>query len=376
MSELCGNTICCVIPSLRPGGAERVMAYLCNHLAQNGREVHLIMLASADEKPFFDLDEKVTLHALALLSGTGGMARVAKTYNRVVKLRRLISKLSPAVVISFTETTNITVLAACAASGVPVIACERTDPAAYRKVIGPLRSALRAVTYPLAGALSVQTKRAAEYFSSRYNNKIHILPNPVFETSHHAQPDRPDEGGRFRIIALGRLGPEKGYDILIGAFGELSGEFPDWDVVIFGEGEERGRLEADIARFGLRDRIALPGLTDRVEEELAASHIMAVPSHFEGFPNALAEGLTGGLPAVAFRHVSGVEELIEPGLTGLLAEPPNSTQAYAAQLRILMADPVLRVKLGQGAREHVKNWSPERVFACWDELITELVKRR
>jgi glycosyltransferase involved in cell wall biosynthesis len=101
---------------------------------------------------------------------------------------------------------------------------------------------------------------------------------------------------------------------------------------------------------------------------------MAFPSYYEGFPNALAEGLATGLPAIGLKHVSGVEELIVEGGTGLLVEKGNQPDALAQALSELMRNGTLRRRFGHAARKHVAKWAPDRVFAMWDQLLAEAVK--
>jgi glycosyltransferase involved in cell wall biosynthesis len=100
---------------------------------------------------------------------------------------------------------------------------------------------------------------------------------------------------------------------------------------------------------------------------------MAFPSRNEGFPNALAEGLAVGLPAVGYKTVSGVEDLIIDGETGLLVDKKEEIVGLARALSTLMADAQLRVRLGKAARRHVGQWAPDRMFALWDEVLREAV---
>jgi glycosyltransferase involved in cell wall biosynthesis len=101
---------------------------------------------------------------------------------------------------------------------------------------------------------------------------------------------------------------------------------------------------------------------------------MAFPSLYEGFPNALAEGLAVGLPAVGYRGVSGVEDLIIHGTTGLLVEQEAGVDGLARALAALMSEPDLRAILGKSARRHVSRWSPEIIFAEWDGVLADSIR--
>jgi glycosyltransferase involved in cell wall biosynthesis len=189
-----------------------------------------------------------------------------------------------------------------------------------------------------------------------------------------ANPDLPNAKGRLRIISVGRLEKQKGFENLVEAFALIADEYANWDVLILGEGPQRTQIEALIMRHGLEGRILLPGVATDVAGELARSHLMAFPSRYEGFPNALAEGLAAGLPAVGLKDVSGVEELIVEGKTGLLVEKGTEPDNLAQALAGLMKDGPRRKELGDAARKRVAEWAPDRVFAMWEELLTEAVR--
>ena len=86
-------------------------------------------------------------------------------------------------------------------------------------------------------------------------------------------------------------------------------------------------------------------------------------------PEGIQGGLAAGLPAVAFDQVSGVEELIKQGKTGLLAGQSYSVEEFARSLSKLMSAPQYRLQLGQQARKYIDNWAPEKVFRIWENLI-------
>jgi GalNAc-alpha-(1->4)-GalNAc-alpha-(1->3)-diNAcBac-PP-undecaprenol alpha-1,4-N-acetyl-D-galactosaminyltransferase len=124
----------------------------------------------------------------------------------------------------------------------------------------------------------------------------------------------------------------------------------------------------------LEDRIRLPGVTAGIEEELRAAHILAFPSTYEGFPNALAEGMAAGLPVIGMPEVSGVEELIIPGETGLLADWSAPVDRLADRLGDLMRDPALRLRLGSNARAHVAAFRPQMHYERWESLLHRVAR--
>ncbi len=359
-----------MIPSLAgPGGAERTMSYLVAHLA-GSHEVALLTLDSPGAVSFWPLPDTIESIRIDKLGGTGP-ARLGRVWSRPWRIREEVRAWSPDVVLSFMGTMNVAALVSCISLDVPVVVSERNDPALHR--IGRGKELLRDQAYRLACLVVVQTKRIAQYFSPRLQAKLRIVPNPVPEHSIYAQPDRADAAGRLRIIAVGRLDPHKGIDRLIRAFASVAEANPDWDLRILGDGRQRAELENLIRSLRMNERVQMPGVVRDVARELCAAHVMAFPSRYEGFPNALAEGLALGLPAIGLRGVSGVEDLIVDGKTGLLVGEDCS--ALATALSQLMQSAATRKKFGEAGRSHVRQWAPNKVFAMWDAVLSEAVDK-
>lgn len=373
--------VACVIAGMQAGGAERVMAQLCNHLARKGHEVTLVTLTPASEEPFYIVADAVQRSPLGRFVEGAGFARMVRVVAWIVALRRALAALRPDVVISFVDLTNVMVLLATARLKLPVIVSERIDPAAHAYRLSRVEQLLRRLTYPHASRIVVQTHRSARFFDRSLAQKIVTIPNPVPPADLTAKPDKPLPDGRFRIIGIGRLDHQKGFDVLIDGFARLADRFPDWDVVIFGNGPDRASLLKKIDAHGLAGRIRLMGISTDVASELARSHLMAFPSRYEGFPNALAEAMAIGLPAVVFENVSGVEDLIISGESGILVrsaqvQPENSAELFAEGLAQLMASAELRCQMGTAAKARTDIFAPDTVFGEWDKLIATTLCRR
>ncbi|WP_425990626.1 glycosyltransferase family 4 protein [Afipia sp. DC4300-2b1] len=370
-----------MIAGMQAGGAERVMAQLCNHLAKKGHEVALVTLSPASEISFYDVSSAVQRCPLGRFVEGSGVARIVRVVAWIAALRRTIAALRPDVVISFVDLTNVMVLLAIRGLKIPVIVSERIDPTAHSYRLSWLDRALRRLTYPYAARIVVQTRRAARFFEHSPTGKIVTIPNPVPFANVASYPDRVSPEGRFRIIGIGRLDHQKGFDILIDSFATLATRFPDWDVVIFGQGPDRPTLLDRIAFHGLDGRIKLMGISRDIAGETARSHILAFPSRYEGFPNALAEAMAVGLPTVAFEDVSGVEDLVVSGESGILVRSVqlvsgNSNELFAEALAQLMTAPQLRLKMGQAAKTRAETFQPEIVFRQWDRLIATVPYHR
>lgn len=358
----------CIIPTMGPGGAERAMSHLLSYFAREC-SVTLLTFENRNAVSFYSVPESIEYLKGDKLGGRG-IRRALQILSRPSLIRRAVGARAPDVIVSFTDTTNITALLSCAGLGIPTIISERVDPSEHN--IGWIRSFLRDRTYPLADLIVVPSRRVAEHFHPSLHSKIRIIGNPIPTPPVTACPSLSNRDGRKRVIAVGRYEPQKGFDLLVDAFALIAGAHPDWDLHLIGEGAERPALEDQVRREGLQSRIKLRGLVPNVLQELTAAHVMAFPSRYEGFPNALAEGLAVGLPAVGFKRVSGVEDLILEEETGFLVDPSDGASGLAKALSRLLLDPQLRDTLGTAARTHTNKWAPERIFARWRDLLSEV----
>ena len=143
-------------------------------------------------------------------------------------------------------------------------------------------------------------------------------------------------------------------------------------MVIAGDGEDRGKLEKSIAQHGLASRIKLTGATGDVERTYSQAHLFCLPSRWEGFPNALAEALSHGLPAIGFAECAGVRDLIRDGETGFLAQGNGDAATLTEALRRAMRDADLRGRMGQAAGESMRAYAPEKIFDSWEKFFENL----
>jgi len=200
------------------------------------------------------------------------------------------------------------------------------------------------------------------------SGRIQVVPNPVSvpTTVRPANEVRASLGiatGRRLVAAAGRLTEVKGFADLLAAADALP---PDVDVLVFGDGPERARLESQRTRLRTGKRVRLMGQRPDAAECVAAADVCVVPSRWEeAFCLAAAEPLARGRPVVATR-VGAIPELVHDGVTGLLV-PPRDPQALAAAIRRLLDTPDLGAALGRAGREHLV------AAHGWPQAISELV---
>jgi glycosyltransferase involved in cell wall biosynthesis len=178
--------------------------------------------------------------------------------------------------------------------------------------------------------------------------------------------------GRPVVGAVGRLSPEKGFDILIRACDRLLKSGLDIELLIVGEGKQRPQLEALISELGCSERIRLLGHRSDTVELYQAMDVFVLSSLREGLPNVLLEALALGVPVVATR-VAGIPRLIRHEENGLLAAP-GAVEDVAGCLARLIDDAALRAKLGRAGRQMVEERYSfearmEKIRAIYDNIL-------
>jgi len=367
-----------LISSMRGGGAERVMATLANGWAAQGIDVTLVTLAprSNDRYPVDPAVTRIDLHQAG--DSRNLLHALANNWSRIRTLRRTIRAHRPDAVISFIAKTNMLAIIATAGLRVPVIVAEHIFLGA--KAPKGIWSKLHAPLYRRAAAVVTLTQRGASYIEKNFGCPVIVIPNPVpfpseVETTAVTPTARLDDGedtGRRTLLAVGRLIPQKGFDLLIEAFARIAAHRPKWDLCILGEGHLRKELEQAIANRGLSDRVSMPGFTSEVRARMRQADLFVLSSRFEGFPMVLLEAMSEGLACVSCDCETGPGEMIRHGENGWLV-PANDVSALAEALDALMQDPGLRRRLGERARGVTSTYSLPAVLDQWDTLIKSAV---
>jgi len=361
-----------IIPTLAAGGAEGVLAMLANQWADCGHTITVVTVGSRvdDRQPLHPAIDRV---ALDMMRGSVTAAQaIGNNWLRVKRLRAAIRRSRPDAVISFLSSTNVLTLAATRAMGTPVIVAERIDPRA--EPISPFWAGTRRLLYPRADAVVVQTPDASQW-AARFLpvEKVHVIPNPVAkpradEAARSARRPVWLEGPTRKVIAAGRLAPQKGFDILLRAFARCHAAHPDWSLVILGEGDERGALNALAAELGVDGVLTMPGHVPNAASVFPYGDLFVLSSRYEGFPNALLDAMACGLPVIAADCPSGPRQIVRHGIDGLLVER-NSVDALHAAMDHLMRLPDLRQRLASRAVDVRERFSVPCVMQQWNALL-------
>lgn len=353
-----------VIGSLSSGGTERVLVLLTDAFLKKGFDVSVVTLNGA-ESDFYTLPPSVHRQALDISSPV-------QTLFGLLKLRRALFSTQPDVIVSLIDRMNVLTLLATVGLGIPVVVSERTDPRAHR--IGSFWTRLRLWTYPWARRIVVQTRGASDYFLPKFQTTLRVIPNPVVSPL-------PDPGlpGPFPekpfLIAMGRFTKEKCFDLLMRAFSGLCRDYPEWKLVVIGDGPLRKEWETLRDQLGLSDRVLFPGRVKNPYRWLKQADLFVMSSLYEGFPNALCEAMACGLPVISTDCPSGPRDIIREGLDGVLV-PNQDMAALSKAMARLMSDREERRRLGSRAIEVIDRFDAGKVATLWEEMLAQVLKEK
>ena len=347
-----------LLSSLGSGGAERVVSLLANKMVAQGHQMEIICLKFNDVYYQTDPRVKVTL----------AMKQTKNRLTEVFWLRKYLKKQNPDVVIPFTEGVYCFTILSLLGTGIPIIASERLDPAA----MSITRKILKRLLLPYADWLVVQTQNIKDYFPEGIQKKTSIIYNPVNDSVFNLPSLQGRAGERLnRIISVGRLYPQKNQEMMIRAFAKVADEFPDWQLVIYGEGPLRESLELIVESLEMKDRVLLPGRTEHVVEELRKSKIFCMSSDYEGMSNSMIEAICVGLPIVT-TDVSGVKELLDNGKNGVIV-PCGDVDELSKTFLELMNNERLMEEYSKKSYSKRELFRIDSIVNQWEQLILQVI---
>lgn len=359
--------ICILIPNNVAGGAERVLTTLSNQFAKMNQDVYLISFDENDQK-FYEINPDVHVENLCINSqGKHGAMKwimIGKYYKALLKV---IKRIAPDVVISFLFITNIVGGLCCRRLHIPIVLSERNDPKEYSIA---QKKAMR-IVYPWANGFVCQSHVVKDTIEKIYN--IHnalVISNPLNET----QVSTLMKTKTDRIIAAGRFVPQKDFKLLIDAFSELTADYPNYRLSIYGDGYLRDELEKQIKDLGLQDVVELPGIIKDAIKVNNDAKIFVLSSRFEGYPNVLVEAMANGLICIASDVASGtVRTLIQEGKNGFIF-PVGDKDALITCMRTAMDDSKNFSEMIYHARKIIDKTSVDKIANMWLDYLSQVLQ--
>lgn len=362
------------------GGIEKSIVALANLLADD-YEVEIISSYQLFEKPAFDIDPRVEVRYLitrykpnreawkSSIKHLRPISFVKESFNSVMTLAlrrstmiRAIENCHSDIIISTRDLFN-TWLGTYGRKSYYKIGWEHNhyhgDMSYADKVTKSARN---------LDALVLVSDSLRKFYKKQLADtkcKCFYIPNML-----DSVPDQLSKLNEKRLISVGRLSREKGYEDLLDVFKLIHQEEPSWRLDIIGDGAQKNLLGDRIFNEGLKECVTLHGFQDKtfINNLLSKSSIYLMTSVTESFGIVLIEAMSYGLPCVAFDSAEGATELIQDGVNGYLISYRNKEE-YAKKVVELIRNKKLRTKLGSAGRKTSLNYTGDKVKRDWIKLL-------
>ncbi|OXY88893.1 glycosyltransferase family 4 protein [Streptomyces diastatochromogenes] len=367
------------------GGTNRTVINLAEALAVR-HEVEIVSVFRRATATKFEISPRVTVRALVDLRpgsadrGAAGSDEPSEVVPRQEEFYAQYSKFTDGRIIRELQKTSADVVIGTRPSLNLFVAAHTRDGALRvaqehmtHLAIPPAVRAEMARVYPRLDGITTVTDADAHSFME--NTPIPGIPVVGIPNSVPEPSVEPSDCSRKVVVSAGRMHPIKRYDLLIRAFAELAEEFPDWQLRIYGDGGEAGRLRGLVTELGLTGRVLFMGGFSPIESEWAKGSIAAVTSSAESFGMTLVEAMRCGLPVVSTDCPVGPREILADGEDGFLV-PNGEVEGIAWGLRRLMADEPLRRAMGAAALRNAARFDPSAVADRYLELFEDAARRR
>lgn len=376
----------CIPHLYNSGGMERVLTQKANYLAALP-DMH-IRIVTTEPVPegmplsYFALDERIEVEQLCINFGEDfGLPLLRKYYRHCRKQRRYRHALRD---ILLRDEADICI----SLSGKEIewlgeldVPCRKVaeihfaldyrdqlfrqyHPGLVGRCIG------RYLTHQLVGYMQqidhlvVLTQADCQAWEQAGVKHVSCIPNPSALT-----PSLEGRHDKKQLLAVGRLHPQKGFDMLLEAWQQLVPKYPDWVLRIAGEGDCRNTLEQQIEQLGLQDTVCMKGLSRDIQKDYQESRLFVLSSRWEGLPLALIEAMSQGCCCVAFDCPQGPRELIQEGVTGRLV-PNGDIPALVQVLDGQMRNEEESARIGAAAYDYAStHFATEPIMNQWKKLL-------
>ena len=329
------------VPSLKNGGAERVVSIWSSELSKLSDKIYLIVLYKAEQEyETYGNVKKIYLYESYAHSKEGSI------FSKIKKIRSVFKENEIDVVIPFIAHTGMMATAACAFSKTDVVETIRNNPNGRSRY--SYLKLLRNISVALSKRCIVQNEEQKEYFSKRVQKKMVVFTNPlhpsVTQINKEYKTTLP-----LTFMTAGRLEKQKNHMLLCSAFALAAKENPQISLNIYGVGSMHDELQQHIESLGMQEKICLCGRSDNIAQTLTQADAFILSSDYEGMPNALLEAMAAGLPCISTDCPTGPSRMIVNGESGILV-PVGEAESMATAIKKIARDYEAAIEMGKKAR--------------------------
>lgn len=370
----------CIAGTRHSGGMERVLANKTNWLARHGHEVFIITTDQCGEKPFFALDSRIKCIDLGIgyEENNGGsflnklIHYPLKQYKHKKRLAEALNDIKPDITVSmFCNDASFLPKIKDGSKKVLEIHFSRFKRLQYgRKGVWAIADRIRSKS-------DIKTAAAFDRFIVLTHEDSHNWKNldnmQVIPNARSFTLAVPSDLSQKKVLAVGRLCHQKGFDRLIDVWDRVCRHVDDWKLQIVGHGEDEEILLSEIAKRGLQDRIEIKSArSEEMPDIYLNASLYVMTSRYEGLPMALLEAQAAGLPIVSFDCKCGPKDIVEESVTGYIVKEGDN-DGMAQKIASLMQDEKRLKEMGKNAFHASDRYSEDAVMTQWIQLFNSLI---
>lgn len=333
------------------GGTERIAITLANRCIKEGYKVHFISLENITNYAY-KINPLISIHSLS--------RKWNKRITAIWKLRTIIKKYQPDYIINVGMPMGQISIPASLGLKTRIINWEHFNLYAGSK----LGYYWRLLAAKLAYATVVLTQKDKQNYLKKVNANILNIPN---FTDNFIDVISPLDSNI--ILTIGRLAPQKGYDMLIEAWKIVSYNNPDWKLYIVGDGKDEQMLKKQAKILSISDSIHFIPATNNIECYFKKASIYVMSSRFEGLPMVLIEAKMCGIPCVSFICPNGPDEIIQHNIDGILVEYGNIEHLATAIITLINNRNKICEYGMAGKKDALTKYTSNAVINQWNNLF-------
>ena len=337
------------------GGLERVLSIKASYFAETlGYDVHIITLNDAKET-FYPFSSSISIHPIEVSKDWKYL------FSYIHKVNQIVKKIQPDIISVCDDGMKGLYVPLWIQKGKAKIIYERhasmiLNGASWQKF-----------WMRMGGHLYDKIVVLTNYNLSEWSSSnLTVIPNPV---SFYPQESATLEN--HRIVCVGSLSYNKGYDLLIDAWSKIASQHPSWSVHIYGKGD--ASIYQDIInQAGIQKQITFHAPVQDIASVYQQASLLVLPSRSEGFGMVLIEAMACGVPCVAFDCPCGPRDIIQDGKNGFLVKPQDTAE-LAEKIEYLIKHPQLRKEMGIFAHDFTQKYHITTIASTWNKLFKELI---
>lgn len=344
-----------ISPGLSNGGAERVLSIIANYMVEKNYKIKFISVYNNEKS--YTISDKIEYEFCV----TTGKNKIKKFIERCIKLRKEEKDFNPDVIISFVNNETLFIR-----KKEKIIYSLRIDPKKSEKNI--FNKLLRNYLYKKGKKIVFQTDEAMNYFNSKIKEKGIVILNPI-DTKN--MPKWEKNSHEDTIITACRLTKQKNLKMLIDSFSKVVTKFPNYKLLIYGDGPEKENIKNEIINKKLEKKIKLMGFSNNIYSEISKAKIFALSSDYEGLSNSMLEALVIGIPTVCTNcPPGGARMMIENGKNGFLVKVNDSEDMYCKIVQLIENEKLSR-EFCEANKKYRDSLEKNNICSKWEMLIKE-----